>query len=215
MSFQDNNNLHFSSRAVIVRKCNGWQSSNDGRKLKTVSICFENCEEFEFNLKDFLCDHINMAFFGLTALGYQNSFAAASITALNIHVFTLKEYEDVWKNVLGDKKTCNADELQKILRTLFHGPIPPYDAHVFAESFNGCVDELTYDEYITTISQLREWAEHESEPRNHVSSNCDMKTSSDFQESIRRHKRLPRGLQDKQQIPLTAAQEVGLSAIYS
>lgn len=155
-----------------------------------------------------------MAFFGLTALGYQNSFAAASITALNIHVFTLKEYEDAWKQVLGSsQKTCNSQELQKILRTLFHGPIPPYDAHVFAESFNGCVDELTYEEYITTIAQLREWAEHESEPRNQISSNCDITTSSDFQESIRRHKRLPRGLQDKQQIPLTAAQEVGLRLV--
>lgn len=149
-----------------------------------------------------------MAFFGLTALGYQNSFAAASITALNIHVFSVREYEYSWKKVLGNKLTCNAEELQQILRTLFHGPLPQYDAHVFAESFNGCVDELSFDEYMTTITQLREWAEHESEPRNHVSNNCDVTTSSDFQESIRRHKRLPRALQDKQQIPLTSTQEV-------
>jgi hypothetical protein len=149
-----------------------------------------------------------MAFFGLTALGYQNPFSAASITALNIHVFTLKEYESSWKRVLGSRSTCNAEELQQILRTLFHGPLPAYDAHVFAESFNGCVDELSFEEYMTTVEQLREWAEHESEVKNHVSSNCDVVTSSDFQESLRRHKRLPRSVQDKQQIPLTSSQEV-------
>jgi hypothetical protein len=155
--------------------------------------------------------NLEMAFFGLTALGYQNSFAAASITALNIHVFTEEEYKSSWKKILGSNKfTCNAEELQQILRHLFHGPIPAYDAHVFAESFNGCVDELTFDEYMTTIRQLREWAEHESESKNHVSSNCDVTTSSEFQESIRRHKRLPRALQDKQQVPLTSSQEVCL-----
>jgi hypothetical protein len=151
-----------------------------------------------------------MAFFGLTALGYQNPFAAASITALNIHVFTRKEYESTWKRVLGNRPTCNADELQQILRTLFHGPLPAYDAHVFAESFNGCVDELSFEEYMATIDQLREWAENESETKNQISSNCDMGTSSDFQESLRKHKRLPRSVQDKQQIPLTSTQEVFL-----
>ena len=157
-----------------------------------------------------------MAFFGLTALGYQNSFAAASITALNLHVFTEKEYQDAWKKILGSNQlTCNANELQQILRSLFHGPIPPYDAHIFAESFNGCVDELTFDEYMTTICQLREWAENESQTKNHVSSNCDVTTSSEFQESIRRHKRLPRSLQEKQQVPLTSSQEVGLLSIPS
>lgn len=149
-----------------------------------------------------------MAFFGLTALGYQNTFASSAITALNLHVFTLNDYKISWNKIVGNSNKCNSNELQQIFRHLFHGPIPQYDAHILSEAFNGCYEDVTYEDYITTIEQLREWSEKESEPKNHVSNNCDVTTSSEFQESIRRHKRLPRSLQEKQQVPLTSTQEV-------
>lgn len=149
-----------------------------------------------------------MAFFGLTALGYQNTFASTSITSLNLHIFTINDYINSWKKILDTKEICNSNELQQIFRHLFHGPVPNYDAHILSEAFNGCFNDITFNDYITIIEQLREWAEKESENKNTISNNCDVITSSEFQESMRRHKRLPRSLQEKQNAPLTSTQEV-------
>ena len=158
-----------------------------------------------------------MAFFGLTSLGYQNTFAAASISSLNLHIFSLKEYETSWIKVLGTNSLsskCSSIELQQIFRTLFHGPLPQYDAQILSEAFNGCSEEVTFQDYLEIIEHVRDWAEKESERKNNISSNCDVTTSSEFQESLRRHKRLPRSLQEKQQVPLTSTQEVKFSSLF-
>jgi hypothetical protein len=150
-----------------------------------------------------------MAFFGLTALGSQNAFSSSSRTALNLHVFNENEFVASWRRVVGSRKTCDQNELQSIFRTLFHGPIPPYDAEVLSESFNGGIDEQSFDDYLETMNSLKEWAElKESNVRGDKSENCDITTSTEFQESMTRHRRTQRGPREKQLVPITTSQEV-------
>ena len=149
-----------------------------------------------------------MAFFGLTALGYQNAFAVASRTASNLHVFNDQDFESAWRKVMGEENVCQSDKLQIIFRSLFHGPVPQYDAELLADAFGGW-DEFTYDSYMCTMNNLKDLAEaKEIENQGKRSDQCDVKTSSEFEESIRRNKRLPREPQQKQQVPLTSMQEV-------
>jgi hypothetical protein len=151
----------------------------------------------------------NMAFFGLTALGYQNTFAVASRTASNLHVFNETDFRTAWRKVMQDEKVCRSDDLQTIFRSLFHGPVPLYDAELLSQSFDGGSEEVAFDDYIQTMISLSEFAEaKEQENAGKISDQCDMSTSSEFEESIRRNKRLPRELQQKQAVPLTSTQEV-------
>mmetsp|Transcript_14107 Transcript_14107/g.21107 ORF Transcript_14107/g.21107 Transcript_14107/m.21107 type:complete len:184 (+) Transcript_14107:76-627(+) len=151
-----------------------------------------------------------MAFFGLTALGYQNTFAAAAANASHLHVFSTNDFESAWKKIVGNNSSCNGDELNKIFRSLYHGPVPSFDAQRLSECFEGGTDTVTFEDYISTLNSLKALAEREEEETSGKrAANCDMSSSSEFLESIRRHRRLPRPLQQKQQVPLTASQEIG------
>eukprot|EP00341_Mesodinium_pulex_P010132 CAMPEP_0116913094 /NCGR_PEP_ID=MMETSP0467-20121206/16496_1 /TAXON_ID=283647 /ORGANISM="Mesodinium pulex, Strain SPMC105" /LENGTH=183 /DNA_ID=CAMNT_0004589237 /DNA_START=25 /DNA_END=576 /DNA_ORIENTATION=- len=151
-----------------------------------------------------------MAFFGLTALGYQNTFAVSARTASNLHVFDEKDFRTAWRRVKGESDTCRSEDLQTIFRTLFHGPVPQYDAELLSESFDGGRDEIGFDDYMSTLQYLKELAESkEAENEGKVSDSCDFTTSSEFGESLKRNKRPGRDLQQKQQVPLTSTQEIG------
>lgn len=150
-----------------------------------------------------------MAFFGLTALGYQNTFAVASRTASNLHVFNKTDFRTAWKSIMQDEMVCRSDNLKAIFRSLFHGPVPLYDAELLSESFDGGAEEVTFDDYMETMIHLSEYAEaKEQENAGKISDQCDVTTSSEFEESLRRNRRLPRELQQKQAFPLTSTQEV-------
>ena len=65
-----------------------------------------------------------MAFFGLTALGSQNEFAASSKFKTYINVFEDKDFEAVWKRSVGDSKHCLSSKLPSMMETLYRGNVP-------------------------------------------------------------------------------------------
>lgn len=65
-----------------------------------------------------------MAFFGLTALGPQNDFAAASKFRSYINVFEDADFERVWKRSVGESMHCLASKLPEIMEALYKGKLP-------------------------------------------------------------------------------------------
>jgi hypothetical protein len=156
-----------------------------------------------------------MAFFGLTALGQQNTFHASSILATNLHVFVSNDFESAWNRVTKSAASCEGGELFDIFIKLYHGPVPEHDAECLSEAFEGGVMTVTFEEYMKTMMFLRQKAiDAEENPCHTSGSNCDVTTNGAFLESIRRHIRAPRDLQRKQAVPLTSAQEVRDRYIY-
>mmetsp|Transcript_22023 Transcript_22023/g.37294 ORF Transcript_22023/g.37294 Transcript_22023/m.37294 type:complete len:184 (+) Transcript_22023:100-651(+) len=151
-----------------------------------------------------------MAFFGLTALGQQNTFHASSILATNLHVFVEKDFESAWNRVTGSAASCEGAQLSEVFIKLYHGPVPEHDAERLSEAFEGGIMDVTFEKYMDTMMFLRQRAlDIEENPCHPSGSNCDVSTNSAFLESIRRHIRVPRELQKKQSVPLTSAQEIG------
>lgn len=150
-----------------------------------------------------------MAFFGLTALGHQNTFHASSILATNLHVFEKSDFESAWNRVTKSASSCKGEQLFDVFIKLYHGPVPEHDAERLSEAFEGGIVDVDFDRYMDTMMFLRQKAiEEEESPRHTSGSNCDVTTNAQFLESIRRHVRAPRDLQRKQCVPLTSAQEV-------
>jgi hypothetical protein len=148
-----------------------------------------------------------MAFFGLTALGRQNPFSAASKFRSNIHVFLRQDFEAAWKKVMRIDEQATEEKLHYVFRALFHGPIPDCDAHRIDDGFDGIYDGRTFSQYMDIMMALKEAAELEESReacRLGPAQTCDFST----QESLIRDKSKMRALQEKIQYPLTAQQEV-------
>ena len=66
-----------------------------------------------------------MAFFGLTALGPQNTFLSVSKVFRNLQIFDETDFIAAWEKVNGTgSKFCAAEKLGEIMRELFRGPVP-------------------------------------------------------------------------------------------
>lgn len=105
-----------------------------------------------------------MAFFGLTALGPQNSFAAAAKTSGNLHIFEEDDFQRAWERVNGKTQHCRVDKLPEIATALFRGPVPTNDRQRIDAAFD---DQAPYFEmpgilsfamYIRVMIELRDQA---------------------------------------------------------
>lgn len=155
-----------------------------------------------------------MAFFGLTALGAQDPFAAASKNFFNIHIFEHNDFDAAWKRVVGDAKFTRIDSLKEIVRVLFKGPAPPNDLQKISDAFNLDVQDesnsLSYFDYMNTMLQLRDACiVEEQASKTKKKDTCEFNSSASFRESLNRHHRMDKKLQDKQIAPLTASHEYG------
>jgi hypothetical protein len=155
-----------------------------------------------------------MAFFGLTALGPQDPFAACSKNFCNIYVFTNTDFENAWKRVVGDAKFTRIGSLREIVFVLFRGPPPNNDLQRISDGFNLDVQDenssLSYFDYLNTMLRISEEASREEqEVKLKKKATCEFGSSSEFQESLKRHHRMERRLQDKQIAPLTCSHEYG------
>ena len=92
-----------------------------------------------------------MAFFGLTALGPQNTFAVNSTGFRNIMIFSDEDFTDAWKKVnKGQAPHCLKIMLPDIFKALFHGPIPASDKDL-VDAFSGefeLPDTISYVAFI-------------------------------------------------------------------
>lgn len=158
-----------------------------------------------------------MAFFGLTALGPQNSFEAFSTTFRYIQVFDDKDFTSAWKKVNGpESKYCSRSQLPKIFNVLFHGPVPGNEEKPLLDAFEEqrfrnttSDDSISFDEYLTTMLKIKADAEAESFAHHAKSNpNCEFNSSSELSLALKKNAAMKRELQTKLTAPLTGMQEV-------
>ena len=160
-----------------------------------------------------------MAFFGLTALGPQNAFAAAARSSRNIQIFEEDDFAGAWEKVIGQRREfAPASEMGKVLKTLFRGPIPPSDQPHIEQALDDArmsfetPDSIQFDHYMSIMMKLKYEAEIEekmNEGRPRPSDACEFWSSSQFEESFRKHQRMKINCDEKQFLPLTSTQELG------
>ncbi len=108
-----------------------------------------------------------MAFFGLTALGPQNTFAAKEIHFRNIQIFSEEDYEKVWNRVNGRVTYCSFSKVDEMMRVLFHGPVPVTDKPFIDAAFDDAKmyadepDLLSFTLYMKVMMRLGREAEEE------------------------------------------------------
>lgn len=154
-----------------------------------------------------------MAFFGLTALGPQNSFETAATTYRILQIFDEDDFRQAWEKV-NKKNTphCNKSKLPDIFKTLFHGPIPATEKQFIEDAFMydfETPDMISMDTYLKIMLRLRDEAElqqrtYEGKPK----PACEFISSSEFKESLKKNAAIKREIQTKQTGPITACQEV-------
>lgn len=156
-----------------------------------------------------------MAFFGLTALGPQNTFAAAAKQARYLQIFDDTDFENAWNKINGaSTEHCKVNKIGDIMRCLFKGPIPPTDERQIIAAFeNGnfeTSETISFTTYMRMMLDLRDQAENDeidfhNQP---MKATCDFNSSSLFLETLRKCGK--RGwIRDKQSAPLTSNQEFG------
>jgi hypothetical protein len=154
-----------------------------------------------------------MAFFGLTALGPQNSFEAASITHRTVQIFIDDDFVDAWERANGKKTLfCTKEKIVLVLKALFRGPVPHNDRQpiddAFAEAFTG-EDVISQDIYLRVMDRLRKEAEDEERANEgKLKPGCEFISSSEFRESLKKNAAIKKDLHSKVVAPVTAMQEV-------
>jgi hypothetical protein len=154
-----------------------------------------------------------MAFFGLTALGPQNSFESASTSFRNLQIFDEEDFREAWEKV-NKKNTphCHKSKIGDILRALFHGPIPINDREplecAFSDSFE-TPETISLDSFLKIMIKLRDEAEMgQRSLEGKVKPGCEFVSSNDFKDSLKRSSAMKREIQTKQTAPITSTQEV-------
>ena len=161
-----------------------------------------------------------MAFFGLTALGPQNSFLSSSKNFRNLQIFDDADFTASWKRMNGkDAQFCQASKLGEIMENLFRGPVPPNDNDCIVTAFE---EEAMYFEtsgvlsymcYIKTLKKLKAEAEAEEEFAEHNPlPTCEYTSSQLIQDDMLRNKRCKADPNQKQCNTLTCSQEYGWHA---
>jgi len=157
-----------------------------------------------------------MAFFGLTALGPQNSFESASTTFRNLQIFDEEDFREAWEKI-NKRNTphCNKSKLADILKTLFHGPVPLNDRIHLENAFNDTFetpDTISLESFIKIMMRLRSEAEEEQRSlEGKPKPSCEFISSSEFKESLKKNAAIKREIQTKLTTPLTSTQEYGWS----
>lgn len=155
-----------------------------------------------------------MAFFGLTALGPQNTFEAQSRHHRNLQIFEYEDFKGAWERVNGKRSvSCPVELLPELFRALFRGPVPETDVGPLNDSFDHLVfgrETLSFDDFMKTMIKLRQEAEEqEHQWEGKPKPECEYNSSQSFQESLRKNAAIKRDLQTKLTMPLTATQEYG------
>ncbi|CBN79845.1 hypothetical protein Esi_0014_0215 [Ectocarpus siliculosus] len=105
-----------------------------------------------------------MAFFGLTALGPQNSFQVALLDFSYLDVFTALDMEKAFNIVDHQKRGyIHSDQVEAFLTELYHGKPIACDLARFMEkkkSLEGQENRVTLDDIQSTMAQLRKEAKY-------------------------------------------------------
>lgn len=154
-----------------------------------------------------------MAFFGLTALGPQNTFAAASKKARILHVFEDDDFLNAWYRVNGrDALHGKLSKIGDILRIVFCGPIPPNDEGPIREAFENETFEtsetISLTSFMKIMIRLRDEADMQEKGLTNDDKLTDFSSVSQYLETLQKGGKI-NSIQTKQSMPLTSNQEFG------
>ena len=159
-----------------------------------------------------------MAFFGLTALGPQNSLLSASKTFRNLQIFEEEDYVNAWikVNQSADNKFCDEEKLGDLMREVFHGPVPPNDNACIVRAFEALrttselPGKISFPVYIITMLRLAQEAEEEENiTENNPLPSCEYTSSQLIQDDMLRNRRCKQDPNQKLNATLTCSQEYG------
>lgn len=143
-------------------------------------------------------------------MGPQNCFEYVCRSSTHIFVFEDRDFELAWKKVLKGSSVCESDEeMNKVFRALYHGPVPENDQQLLAQNFSHLQAPYTREDFMATLIDLRDRKDEETQHvREGPGPACDFRESVELQAAIRKNKSSDRTLQQKQSAPLISSQEV-------
>jgi hypothetical protein len=159
-----------------------------------------------------------MAFFGLTALGPQNSILASSKNFRNLQIFEESDFIAAWVKVNQsmENKFCDQELLGDMMRALFRGPVPDNDNNAIIKAFEALRSsselpgKIAFPTFINTMLRLVQEAEAEEEAaNNNPLSTCEYVSSKLIQDDQLRNRRFKLDPNQKLQATLTCSQEYG------
>ncbi|GMH75166.1 hypothetical protein TL16_g06671 [Triparma laevis f. inornata] len=96
-----------------------------------------------------------MAFFGLTALGAQNPFSAATKESCLIQIFSSDEFKEGFDAVAKGESYVSPDKIKDILTHVYHGPAPEPELIMFQEKFGSDRTEpISWEEFNIAYEEL-------------------------------------------------------------
>jgi len=155
-----------------------------------------------------------MAFFGLTALGPQNTFASLSTTFRYIQIFDEADFSAAWKHVNGSgTPNCHISKLTDVFNVLFHGPTPLHDREPIQKAFDELIldtsDVIDFELYLKVMKKLRLEAEQESKQLEiALKPTCEYNSTSEMALAMKKNAAMKKELQQKITAPLTTTHEV-------
>lgn len=158
-----------------------------------------------------------MAFFGLTALGPQNTFATLSTTFRYIQIFDEADFSAAWTHVNGSgAPNCHTSKLPHIFSVLFHGPTPLHDREPIQRAFDSLIldtpDVIDFELFLKVMKRLRVEAEQESKQLEiALKPTCEYNSTSEMALAMKKNAAMKKELQQKITAPLTTTHEVSVS----
>uniref|UniRef100_A0A7S2V2Y5 EF-hand domain-containing protein n=1 Tax=Fibrocapsa japonica TaxID=94617 RepID=A0A7S2V2Y5_9STRA len=153
-----------------------------------------------------------MAFFGLTSLGPQDSFATSLLDTINLNIFSDEDFETAFKKVDRDGSGfIERNEIEALLREVYRGDCPRNEVEMFMAKFDTNQDgKISWEEFVSTLCELRqEVEEQEKAKEQRVGPASQFSSNLEYRENMHKHTRLNTGPTDKYNQPMTASQEYG------
>ena len=152
-----------------------------------------------------------MAFFGLTALGPQNSWAEVIRGSFVVEVFSDDDFLEAFDRVAIGSTLHGETELTTVLETVYHGDVPDDELASFKRAVpyedDGTITKIGF---MTGVADMRAQAsEFFFDWKQKTSGACEFRSVSLMREHHLRNQLPKKGPTDKFTTPPTAAMEVG------
>jgi hypothetical protein len=149
---------------------------------------------------------IHYGFFGLTALGAASAFNFNSLKLMDPTEFSDKEWMESFARFdNGGSGIMALDNLEKLLKNLYHGPAPDGLAAEFSKRF-GDASTVSRDEFMFALQDIKEAFKTLREGQN---LGAEYTSASEFQERMRANKLLKALPTETFHAPMTTSMGLG------
>ena len=165
-----------------------------------------------------------MAFFGLTALGEQNTLQASLRESLLLEIFTdevssvlpfltllfpfFQDYLSSFNNVSADGFTVTSDQLPSLLEDVYHGEVPEADQAIFLSLFEG-KEEVNKSDFESKLAEMRRLCKEKREELEAYCSNAIESVQLSEFNLMKKYHHTREGPREKYASPLSSGQEIG------